>query len=596
MTRTITGTYGVGITLSSGNNPVTVATTAKIAAGVSGNSSTGINGNVLYGPGGGGKSWSITNYGVVNNTNVTESTAIALGQDGIASGSFVAGSYVTSGVIVNKSGGTIAGAEDAINVWGSATITNMAGGTITGNGFAVGLYGAQGTVFNAGVILASGGSSFGIFGYDGVDVTNSAGATISGGINGIYLGGEYQSANAVDYGVHNPGNAIYASTIANAGTITGLSGHAVSFGGSVYSPADRVILYPSAVFHGTVGDGDGVLELASGATTGTITGIGSQYLNVASLQFGSNAHWKVLGNTSVASLGGVTISGFAAGDTIDLTGFVATTVTFASNTLTLTNAGGTHATLHMLGSFSSAAFHVSTYNTTGTSLVDCFAAGTHIATPAGAVRVEDLTPGETVLAHFAGSAPVQWVGRRHVDCTHHPDPSTVWPVRVAAGALGVGRPGRDLLLSPNHAIYVSDTLIPVRLLVNGSSIIQMPVDDITYFHVELTEHDLLLAEGILAESYLDAGDRSNFANGGEAVRLHPDFATRPEDTAALWEMKGCAPLILHGPRLDAARDRVNQMADRIASRDPGGVAVGASDLDLVAQFDDAIGGQAEIGG
>jgi hypothetical protein len=38
---------------------------------------------------------------------------------------------------------------------------------------------------------------------------------------------------------------------------------------------------------------------------------------------------------------------------------------------------------------------------------------------------------------------------------------------------------------------------------------------VTYFHVELPRHDVVLAEGAAAESYLDTGNRSAFANAGQ---------------------------------------------------------------------------------
>ena len=153
--------------------------------------------------------------------------------------------------------------------------------------------------------------------------------------------------------------------------------------------------------------------------------------------------------------------------------------------------------------------------------------------------------------HFATLAPVVWVGRRRVDCRRHPEPRKVWPVRVRAGAFGVGAPRRDLWLSPDHAVFVRDVLIPIKLLINGTSIEQVPMDEVTYYHVELPEHDILLAEGLTAESYLDVGDRSNFTNGGGPVALHPDLS------ACTREAMGCATLIVTGPELDAARRRVN---------------------------------------
>ena len=113
------------------------------------------------------------------------------------------------------------------------------------------------------------------------------------------------------------------------------------------------------------------------------------------------------------------------------------------------------------------------------------------------------------------------------NCTRHPDPQSVWPVRLTAGAFGPGRPCRDLLLSPNHAVYVTGDLIPIKFLINDTTIVQVPVDEITYYHVKLARHDILLAEALAVESYLDAGDRSNFDNSDEPMRLYPDFGSVP---------------------------------------------------------------------
>ena len=89
-----------------------------------------------------------------------------------------------------------------------------------------------------------------------------------------------------------------------------------------------------------------------------------------------------------------------------------------------------------------------------------------------------------------------------------------------------------------EAVYVSDTLIPISCLINGSSIVQVKVDAVTYYHVELAQHDVLLAEGLPAESYLDADDRANFANGATpgwlaADRRRPPAFSRSKFCAAL---------------------------------------------------------------
>lgn len=112
------------------------------------------------------------------------------------------------------------------------------------------------------------------------------------------------------------------------------------------------------------------------------------------------------------------------------------------------------------------------------------------------------------------------------------------------------------MLSPDHAVLIDDVLIPVKYLINGSSIAQTPVDAVTYYHVELSHHDVLLAEGLPTESYLDTGDRAAFTNAGDVVALHPDFGVRQWDAAA------CAPLIVTGSRLASVRLSLAQQARR----------------------------------
>ena len=109
-------------------------------------------------------------------------------------------------------------------------------------------------------------------------------------------------------------------------------------------------------------------------------------------------------------------------------------------------------------------------------------------------------------------------------------------------------------------MYVEEVLIPVQCLVNGSTIAQVPVDRVTYHHIELAEHDVLLAEGLPAESFLDMRDGSNYANRPGPVRLYPDYSAR------MWEAFGCAPLIVTGPELAAARALVATVRGEAGSR------------------------------
>jgi Hint domain len=193
--------------------------------------------------------------------------------------------------------------------------------------------------------------------------------------------------------------------------------------------------------------------------------------------------------------------------------------------------------------------------------LSCFLQGTFIRTATGEVPVERLKPRDRiVLARTDEDEAVIWIGRRQVDAVRHPDPRAVWPVRIAAGTFGAGQPYRDLFLSPDHAVYAMGTLVPVRHLIDGRLIVQVPMARPLYFHVELTRHEVLCANGLATESYLDMGSRAYFDDKSPVIRLFPDVSARrtlsaasQPIVAAIWEAKGAAPLVQAGHALAAAR-------------------------------------------
>ncbi len=186
------------------------------------------------------------------------------------------------------------------------------------------------------------------------------------------------------------------------------------------------------------------------------------------------------------------------------------------------------------------------------SAVACFCAGTRILTPSGEVAVEQLAPGDRVVTAAGRIAPVRFVGRRRMQAAR--------AVRVQRDAVADGAPLRDLLLSPEHAIaFMADAqrvLVPVHRLLNGASIIEEPPANLVYYHVELDRHDVILAEGLTVESYLDTGNRAGFDNAGPVRLLHPEAA----DAQRIWAERGCAELLLSGPRLRALHERIRLRA------------------------------------
>jgi len=192
----------------------------------------------------------------------------------------------------------------------------------------------------------------------------------------------------------------------------------------------------------------------------------------------------------------------------------------------------------------------------------CFAAGTGIATTRGRVAVERLTPGTRVRLAGGGSAPIVWIGQRRIDCARHKRPERVLPIRIRAHAFAPNIPCRDLLLSPDHAVLADGHLVPAGELVNGVSILRENRGSVLYYHVELPTHGVLRAEGLAVESYLDTGNRDAFAN----VAQRP--APRGDAAPAAWhrEAHACAPLLCHGPALDALRTRLTKRANAACAK------------------------------
>ncbi len=219
------------------------------------------------------------------------------------------------------------------------------------------------------------------------------------------------------------------------------------------------------------------------------------------------------------------------------------------NTLTVADSGtgaaaGGIDTIVFASPVAAGGFNIVNGNTV--QAVACFAAGTRIATANGDVAVETLRPGDEVITQLGGDGRIVWTGTRAIDCRQHPRPESVWPILIETDAFGLKTPSCDLFVSPDHALYIDGVLIPAKYLMNGRSIRQMEVARVVYHHIELACHDVVFAEGLPAETYLDTGGRARFA-GGRVTALYPEFA------AHVWETDGCAPLVVTGPRLDAAR-------------------------------------------
>ncbi|HEX8049737.1 Hint domain-containing protein [Rhizobium sp.] len=373
--------------------------------------------------------------------------------------------------------------------------------------------------------------------------------------NGLWVDPANWSPNALpDFGD--------SIVVDNGGTITPYFGHQPDIGSLFLSPTSTLSLYGGfrqtwIKIDGPITGGGGIsisslshLEAGSGVTSavGWVYVAGSyqwggsgssQVVTLAdgalfnfSTQFGGTIHQQGTGATTIAYNGPGAVSN------ISVDGQTATFVTTAGD-FTLNFAGDLNPSTFILDA------------ATGT-IVLCFVTGTLVHTTQGEIPVEELRVGDIVVTASSQQRPIRWIGSAELDCANAREPSVCWPIRIAAGALGPNKPAHDLFVSPAHGIrttVVTDVLIPASALVNGATIAQAECERVTYWHVELDEHDILVTNGLPTESYADHGSRN--------------FFPRTTDTSIQLTKGGgqrCLAYISEGPLVEVVRMQLHARA------------------------------------
>ena len=218
----------------------------------------------------------------------------------------------------------------------------------------------------------------------------------------------------------------------------------------------------------------------------------------------------------------------------------------------------------------------------------CFAAGTMIETAAGPRPVEAILPGERVLTLDAGPRPVLWRHSR----TQRLAPGgsdRQRPVCIQRGALGPGMPERRLVVSPQHRLLLASKIAgrllgTPEILVPAAKLTSLPgitrddnVRSVTYVHLFLGSHEVILAEGAAAETLLP--ERG-------ALRALPPAARRELVALTDTPLRPARPIVDFGPFLRELlrRHRKNGKAlcDRAVIERARHFAVDAPQLRLVS--------------
>lgn len=262
----------------------------------------------------------------------------------------------------------------------------------------------------------------------------------------------------------------------------------------------------------------------------------------------------VLVNTSMGYNARIKINGLAYNDQNK-------SVNVSSGILTVTENGQTWQ-MGITGTYDPSGFILNDDGQGGTVLIyqKCFLAGSMIRTPKGEKAVERLRKGEQVCVHVDGREETREITgviqrRARVD-TSRPEDMAGWPVIVAKDAFGKGVPNKDLSVTPEHCFYFEGKFVPVRMLVNGTSIrydhSQVEYD---YYHVKTEPHSVIWANDVLTESWLDTDEQSIYRQDADS-----EDTMRLVDRQQLnWNDHAAAPL-------DVSQDFVKPLHTSFAER------------------------------
>jgi len=192
--------------------------------------------------------------------------------------------------------------------------------------------------------------------------------------------------------------------------------------------------------------------------------------------------------------------------------------------------------------------------------------GTKISTPSGDRLVQELQIGDEVQT-IAGRKTIKWIGyNKFTKEEGRAWQDSIMPIRVMRFAIDHRTPHCDLYLSPYHCIFFNETLIPVMYLINEATIAQGTPSDmsaIEYYHIELDTHEVLYAEGVLVESFIDddGSRRENFSNFVQYERLY--------GVERQSKMTPFAPILMYRGRGQELKGLVRSLVSNVVDvRDP----------------------------
>lgn len=168
----------------------------------------------------------------------------------------------------------------------------------------------------------------------------------------------------------------------------------------------------------------------------------------------------------------------------------------------------------------------------------CFTAGTLINTADGERAIEDLSVGDLVDTLDNGLQSVRWIGKVTYSAAELAFLPNLVPIVIQKGALGDNFPKRDLAVSPQHRVLISDwraelyygeaeVLVAAKYLQNDKTIRPLKSNEkVTYFHVLFDQHEIISSEGLFTESFQPGAEVCNALDvevQNELLKVFPEL-------------------------------------------------------------------------
>ncbi len=147
------------------------------------------------------------------------------------------------------------------------------------------------------------------------------------------------------------------------------------------------------------------------------------------------------------------------------------------------------------------------------NFVPCFTPGSFVVTPQGRTLIEEIAEGDQVLTRDNGFQAVRWSGRRDLSSAELRANKDLRPVRIAKDTFGEGIPARDISVSPQHRLLLSDRRCGVyfdapEMLVAASflhgvrtGVRRAGLQATSYIHLLFDRHEIVFTDGLWSESF-----------------------------------------------------------------------------------------------